>query len=117
MRTFVSFKIKINRAGSKGRGVFAKSFIKKGEILEVSPYIEIQGSDYRQIEESILMYYWYEVQSRIRAIGLGYTSLYNHSKENNADFTVLQKSKHIKIKAVKDIKKGEEIHLNYGYDV
>ena len=117
MKCFISPKIEVKQAGNKGRGVFAKFNIKKGEVLELSPYIEVPGKDHDSVQNTILTYYWYEVKRKVRAIGLGYASLYNHTKENNADFQVFAKSKQVKIKALKDIKKGDEVFLNYGYDV
>jgi SET domain-containing protein len=108
--------IKIKKAGSKGRGVFAIKRFKKGEVIEISPYIETLEQDYNKLCKTMLMSYWYEVSGNKCAIGLGFTSLYNHSLSPNASFSVREKSKTIKIVAYRDIDIGDEICFNYGYD-
>jgi SET domain-containing protein len=108
--------IKIKKAGNKGRGVFATKRFKKGETIEVSPYIETLAKDYKKLSVTRLMYYWYGVRGKKCAIGLGFTSLYNHSLTPNSYFVVREKSKTIKITAHKDIAIGEEICFNYGYN-
>src|SRR4051794_30519714 len=96
-------------AGSKGRGVFARKNLKKGELVESSPYIEIPARDYAVLNKTIVTFYWYEVKGRKCAIGLGYTSLYNHSRDPNAEFSLNSHRKKITIKAIRNIRKNEEI--------
>ncbi len=117
MKPFISRKIEIKSTRSSGRGVFVTSSIKKGEIIEISPLIVTPSFDYTKLNKTIMAYYWYEFAKRACAIGLGYASLYNHSDDNNAEFSIIKKSNLIKIKATREIKKGEEILINYGYDV
>jgi SET domain-containing protein len=45
------------------------------------------------------------------AVALGYGSLYNHSYEPNAKY--IRKKDKILFQAIKDIKSGEEITINY----
>jgi SET domain-containing protein len=47
------------------------------------------------------------------AIILGYGSLYNHSYSPNAKFTKNSGEKILRFVATRDIKKGEEILINY----
>jgi SET domain-containing protein len=107
----------VGAAGKKGRGVFAKKGLRRGEIIEISPYIEVPPRDDRRLSDSIIESYWYEVRGKWSAIGLGYTSLYNHSKEPNADFSINAKRRTITIKATKTITRDEEITINYGYEL
>ncbi len=113
--------IKVGNAGKKGRGVFAITNISKDSIIEKSPYIHIPSKDFEDLQETIIERYWFYVSGRddraTCAIGLGYTSLYNHSKKPNADWIILPRSKMIKIIALRDIRKGQEITINYGYEV
>lgn len=109
-------KIEVKSAGAKGRGVFATASIKKGELIETSPYIEVPAKDHDVIAETMLENYWYHVRGKVRAIGLGLTSLYNHSLKPNADFRVVSVNKTVSIIALRQIKKGEEIVFDYGYD-
>ena len=90
---FITNKILIKSAGNKG-GVFASKKILAGEI---SPYIETPEFDYSKLKKTIVNYYWYGVCGFICGIGLGYTSLYNHSKKNNAEFIINKKRRLIKI--------------------
>jgi hypothetical protein len=44
----------------------------------------------------------------------GYGSLYNHSRQNNADWDTDEENNVFKFFTIKDIKSGEEIFTNYG---
>jgi SET domain-containing protein len=105
----------VRGAGRKGRGVFALKRLKVGEVVEVSPYIELPSKDYIYCRESVINEYRFEVRGRKCALGLGHTSLYNHSEQSNADFFINSKRRTIMIKAKKFIRRGEEITINYGY--
>lgn len=60
--------------------------------------------------------YYFEFDEKHSALALGYGSLYNHSKNPNANYSVDTKEKEIVIYARKDIKKGSQIFISYGYD-
>lgn len=113
---YISDKILIKRAGEKGLGVFAAKKIESGELIEVSPYIETPKFDFNKLKKTILNYYWFKVKEMVCGIGLGYTSLYNHSEGNNAEFIINEKEKSITIISISCIFPGEEILINYGYD-
>ena len=49
------------------------------------------------------------------AIALGYGSLYNHSYSANATYEKHFDDKLITFKAIADIRRGEEITVNYNY--
>lgn len=49
------------------------------------------------------------------AIALGFGSIYSHSYEPNATYKKRFKNKTIDFIAIKDIKKGGEITVNYNY--
>lgn len=105
----------VKSAGRKGRGVFARRNLKKGVVIESSPFIILPPKDYQRTSDSVLNEYRYEVKGRTCAIGLGHTSLYNHSEDSNAEFHVRARSKSITIKATRNIKKDEEITISYGW--
>ncbi len=114
--------IEVKAAGKKGRGIFATQSISKGSVIEKSPYIFIPSKDFEELMVTVIRYYWFYVRDNKRdnpscAIGLGYTSLYNHSKTPNAEWRIFPRSKTIKITALRNIRKGQEITINYGYDV
>ena len=49
------------------------------------------------------------------AIGLGFGSLYNHSYNPNAIYKKRMRENLLDFVAIKNIKKGEEITVNYNY--
>jgi len=117
IRFFTSDKIYIgkSRIPKAGRGVFAKRDIKKGEIIEKCPLIEVPEHDTSNLKDSILVtYFFYYGQNKERlAIALGFGSIYNHSDKPNAKFKIKQAKKTIDFVALYDIKKDEEITFNY----
>jgi uncharacterized protein len=100
---------------SAGRGVFAKTDIKKDEIIERCPVIEIPEGDLAQVNESILVTYFYSFgKSRKRlVIVLGFGSIYNHSYIPNAVYKEQYKERLVDFVSLRDIKKDEEIMVNY----
>ena len=94
-----------------GRGVFARSGIKKGEVVETCPFIEISQ---KEAERSVLINYIILVGKDRAALALGYGSLYNHSESPNARFKINEKDKEIVFTAIREINKDEEITFDYG---
>ncbi len=100
---------------AKGLGVFAEENIKKGELIEKAPLLLMSMKEFDHIKKTKLYYYFFEYTNNHFAIALGYGSLYNHSYAPNARYLYNFKQKHLKITAIKNIKKGEEIVFNYNY--
>jgi len=66
------------------------------------------------LEKTLLNYYVYPWRStRGAAIALGFGSIYNHSYSPNADWKQNFRTKCMVYRAVKNIKKGQEITVNY----
>lgn len=98
-----------------GLGVIAEENIKKGSIIEVVPLLLMPIKEFELIKKTKLFYYFFEYTNSHFAIALGYGSLYNHSYDPNARYLYSFKNKTLTIKAIKDIKKDEEIFFNYNY--
>jgi uncharacterized protein len=118
MKVFpVSDKIYVKQSGiiNSGRGVYAKCDIKKGELIEKCPVIEIPKHDTASLRETILVtYFFYFGKNKERlAVALGYGSLYNHSRKPNAKYKIIPKENMIDIIALNNIKKDDEIVINY----
>jgi len=95
------------------RGMIATETIHKGAIIEKCPVIQIpiaQQSNLLQIE---LRNYYFEWTKSHNAIALGYGSLINHSFKPNAAYTYGYKNKVMIFYAIKEIKKGREVLINY----
>ena len=107
-------KLEIKRIPGKGRGVFAGENIKEGEIIERAPVLRLTPTERKHCAKTMLNSYMYPWRStRSASIALGYGSLYNHSFDPNADWKQNFKSDWMVYTALKDIKKGEEILVNY----
>lgn len=91
------------------RGVFATKDYKKGDIIEICPTIFDESSKF----QGILKDYIFKYDDKYSLVAFGFCSMYNHSDDYNALWTVLSKDQ-IKFYAFKDIKKGEEILTSYG---
>ncbi|HEY4694678.1 MAG TPA: SET domain-containing protein [Candidatus Nanoarchaeia archaeon] len=118
MKTFYpSKKIYLSKSKIKnaGRGVFASKDIKKNEVIEICPVIEVPMDDLSNLKESILVKYYFSFEDNkdLLVIALGFGALYNHSYKPNATYKKISKDKVIEFGAIKDINKDEEITVNY----
>jgi uncharacterized protein len=105
-----SAAIEVKRSKGKGRGVFARRRIRKGEIIERVPVIVLPAEE----SESgpVLSNYCFAWGKGTVALALGYGSLYNHSYRPNARYDdVGPRTK--EFTALRDIEPGEEITVNY----
>ncbi len=98
-----------------GTGVFSHKAIRKGEIIEKAPVILIDATENDILKHTALYHYYFLVNKPETpvAIGLGYSSLYNHSCPSNAGYKIKTGKSIIIIKAARDIAPGEEITINY----
>ncbi|MEK7168548.1 MAG: SET domain-containing protein-lysine N-methyltransferase [Patescibacteria group bacterium] len=109
--------IKRSKILNAGRGVYALSNIKKGEVIERCPIIEVPKHDMANLNESILVtYFFYFGKKKQRLlIALGFGSIYNHSHKPNAIYEIKLTENTINFIALNDIKKDEEITFNYSH--
>ena len=91
------------------RGVFATKNYKKNDIIEICPTISEETSKF----DGILKDYIFKYDNKYSLLAFGFCSMYIHSVDYNALWTILSKNQ-IKMYATKDIKKGEEILTSYG---
>lgn len=96
----------------KGRWVFADKNLMACENIEICETIHIPDKDIKNLQNTILEKYlfanpnWY-------FIALGNWSLYNHSEYPNASAYFDEKRSCWIFYALQDIKKGDEITINY----
>jgi uncharacterized protein len=109
----------INPSPGKGLGVFAAKDFKKGELIESCPVLVLTKEDHDNIDKTALLNYYFLWGENLDqyAICWGYGSIYNHSHTPNAEFDRDPKNNHIIFKALRDIKKGEEIFTDYEWDI
>ncbi|HWR00791.1 MAG TPA: SET domain-containing protein [Chlorobaculum sp.] len=96
-----------------GRGAFALKAIKKGEIVEQCPALEVTDRD---IGGELVNYVFYGSAENKRLVAMGYGMLFNHSPDPNVAYYRQDSSTgaELVIYALRDIGKGEELFYNYG---
>ena len=116
-KLLTSDKVYVSKSGilNADRGVYARRDIKKGEIIERCPIIEVPKNDTSNLKESVLVtYFFYFGKNKEQvAIALGFGSMYNHSDKPNTTYKIKRKDKIIDFIALDDIKKNDEITFNY----
>ena len=110
-----TMQLEVRDTKSKGRGVFACGNFKRDDLVECVPVIVIPDEQWDSIEPTALEPYVFNFgpQGEHAAIALGYGSLYNHSHSPNALYTKSWEELLIRFVALRDIKDGEEITINY----
>jgi uncharacterized protein len=102
--------IEVKRVKGKGRGVFARRPIRKGQVIERVPVIVLPAEEVGG--GTTLANYSFQWGRGQAALALGYGSLYNHSYRPNARYwDVGPRTK--EFTALRDIEPGEEITVNY----
>ena len=108
------YKVGISKKLKGIRGMIADRDIKKGELIERCPLILIPMEEYEShLKKTILKRYYYDYNDKFQAVLCGYGFLINHSSHPNAKYTWGYKYKVIIFRAIKNIKKGDEITINY----
>ena len=100
---------------NRGKGVFTSADIKSGTVLEISPVLIMEAADRIHLDKTRLHDYifeWGEAGKRV-CMALGYVPIYNHAYLSNCTYEMDYESDSIKIMAVQDILKGEELFINY----
>jgi uncharacterized protein len=108
----------ISDSGLGGRGVFTGETLEEGDLIEICPAIVLPEEDLPKIHDTRLHDYyflWGEEQNRC-AIALGNGSLFNHSYQPNARYLLDYEHETIDFYAIKTIRPGEEITVNYNGD-
>ena len=105
----------------RGRGVFTKEVIPKGDMIEVCPVVILSEGYLKLLGQTELKDYIFSFPTLPgknipydgSCICMGYGSLYNHSNSPNADWEADWDTKTITFYALKNIKDEEEITFNY----
>lgn len=105
----------MKNTGKYGRGIFATRNIKSGEFIEEAPVIVIPKVEWKLMRESVFRNYIFRWGDD-KALALGYGSLYNHSYTPNVRYYTNIENQSIDFYARKDIRKGEEMMVNYNGD-
>lgn len=101
-------KFRIGASPIHGRGVFARSTIRRGSRIMSAPVLVVEKDPGELID------YVFEWDDDKTAIALGAISLCNHSRKPNAEVQTTEDEFHLT--ALRTIEPGEEILINYGPD-
>lgn len=109
----------VNKTKEKGRGVFTKEAIPAGTQIEVSPVLVLSGNDTSIVDKTKLHNYIFlwGVRETRSCIALGFCSIYNHAYEPNCEYEMDFDAETMAIKTRREIKKGEELSINYNGDI
>ncbi len=102
-----------------GRGVFTNAPIPKGTLIERCPVVALadEKDRARLRKTGLVQYYFLWGEKRDHAaICLGWGSVYNHSYTPNAEYSKLLEGDFMDFVALRDIRAGEEITVNYNGD-
>jgi SET domain-containing protein len=110
-------KLYIKNVAEKGRGVFAAKPIRKGDIVEAAPVIVIPDEDVDLIYQTAMADYYFKWGESHFALVLGYGSLYNFSEVPNLSFEVDLINEVMIYRAIKSIKKDQELTVHYQCDL
>jgi SET domain-containing protein len=117
--------LRIALMGGKGRGVVAERDITAGELVERAPVLIVPEADRAGIDRTSLgnhIFMWehdtvaedlYTQRGRA-AVVLGVASLLNHSGDPNCDFVRYIDALALDLVAIRDIKAGDELTIDYG---
>lgn len=107
--------IHLRATADAGRGVFAGRDFAAGETVEQAPVIVIPAAEVDRIDETVLYFYYFlwGEDGESGAIALGMGSLYNHSYEPNVVYRKRFRDGMIDFIALRAIREGEEIRINY----
>lgn len=104
------YSLYIDTSENRGRGVFTDENIPEDSLIEISPVIEITNTD-----ENTVKYIYLSSENTKKYLSLGYAGLYNHSDNENVFAKVDVETDTIRVTSKRDIKRGEELFINYGY--
>ena len=107
--------IDVKHFPGKGRGVVAQRLFRAGETVERPPVLVVPADEAPLIRDTRLAHYYFEWGDDCTqaAIALGYGSLYNHSYTPNARYEFREDEDCLEFIALREIKPGEEITINY----
>jgi SET domain-containing protein len=106
-------EIEVRSVEGKGRGVFALRDFQPGEVIEQAPVVVLRDDQYELLNHTRLRDYYFDWGPNDCAIPLGYSLIYNHSDDPNAETRRDRSNDTITFVAVKPIAAGQEIVHRY----
>lgn len=106
-------------AEGKMRGVFARRFIHKGEIIERAPVVPMAKDNLPEDgpPDGYVLEWRDDVPGEEYALVLGYIMLYNHGEDPNTHLESDFANGIVEVTALRDIQPGEELTWNYNCEL
>lgn len=104
----------------KGRGIFARRLIRKGEVIEISPVVPMAKSAIPEEggpPDGYVLEWRDDEPAEAYALVLGYIMFYNHGEDPNVHLESDFEDNTVTVTATRDIQPGEEIIWNYNCDL
>ena len=103
---------------SMGRGVYTSEHIAAGTVVEISPVVVMSAEERKLLDQTALHDYIFEWgdDSTQCCMAMGYVPVYNHSYKSNCEYVMDYPNQQISVTTIRDIKKGEELLINYNGD-
>jgi SET domain-containing protein len=106
--------IEVRKSDIEGRGVFARTQITEGSLIETCPVLRVPQTELAHLDKTVV-YNYYFAWGDDAGIAFGFGSLYNHSLEPNARYEKNFDRDEVEVYALVEISADEEITLNYGW--
>ena len=112
-------RIEIRNSPTRGRGVFARTAIAPGTVIEAAPALVIPDADCPALDRTIIHDYYFHWDGDPDgvgrgALGLGLVTLCNHASRPNAKVERNFGRGTLDLVATDQIAPGEEVTIDYG---
>jgi hypothetical protein len=102
-----------------GRGIIAERDIKLGEVITNCELLVLGVTDTSSVNQTELQWYTFTYSVSRDCLVLGDGEIFNHSDEANTLYGLIDFDgrKLMRFQAARDIKKGEQLFIDYSADV
>lgn len=107
----------VKKTAAKGWGIFALRNFAEGELVERAPVVVMTAAEMELLNQTKLhdyIFHWGEEGGCCMA--LGHVPIFNHTSPSNCEYFQDTAGACIEIITVMEIKKGDEMTINYNGD-
>ena len=118
-RPIPNCRVEIRTSPTRGRGIFARTAITPGTVIEAAPALLLPAADCPVLDRTIIHDYYFHWDGDPEgtgrgALGLGLVTLCNHASPANARVERNFARHTLDLIATSPIAPGEEVTINYG---
>lgn len=103
----------IRKTVNKGWGIFAMRDFENEELIEAAPVIVMSAEEMKLLNKTKLHDYIFHWENDSCCMAMGHVPIFNHAAPSNCEYFQDYDAELIEIRAVRDIKIGEELTINY----